>query len=179
MKNLLKSRRASTAIEFSIVAPVLFVLLLGIMEFGLTMFYDSSLNLGIRTVARQGVAQGYPVDTGQAQIDNIMAANLGGLYNADPAHTTFIIRTYNNFSDMTTDVATFKADPSSLFNTPTTLPPKACAGGGVTPAINSCQNGQIILYGVKYKWGGLTGIMSKFIPPYLYSFSIVRNETFD
>lgn len=176
MKKLRKNSKGSTAIEFGIIAPVLFLLILGILEFGLTMFYDSSLNTGIRTAARQGAAQGFD---NVNQINQIMSQNLGGLYNTDPANTTLIVFTYNNFDQMATDTAAFKANPDSFFPpapTPTALPAKLCT---ITdPPKNTCQSAQIALYGVRYKWGGITGIMAPFVPKYLYSFSIVRNENY-
>ncbi len=177
MKSFLKNSRATAAIEFAIVAPMLILLLLGITEFGLTMFFDSSLNLGIRTVARQGIAEGY---NDPAEMYGYMNTNLGGLYNSNPADTTFIVRTYNDFTNMTAAREQFQGDPASFFPpapaTPS-LPPRLCPPG--IPSNNACQSGQIVLYGVKYKWGGITGIMQPFLPDYLYSFSIVRNETFD
>lgn len=171
MMKFLKANKAATALEFGIVFPILLLVLLSIIEFGFTMFFDSSLNAGIREVARTGVPIGY---ASMDPINDIMKKNLGGLY--DPTKATFILRTYNNFSDMKNDRVSFTTDangPDNFFNgTLASFPPQSCP----SPPTN-CQSAQIVLYGVRYDWGGLTKLIP-FVPNSLYSFSVVRNENF-
>ena len=62
------AQKGSAAIEFAFVAPVFFVLLLGIFEAGIMFFAQSALQNAVTTLARQ-------VRTGQAQN--------GGLSKAD------------------------------------------------------------------------------------------------
>ena len=164
-RNLITQNKAVAAIEFAILAPVFFLLFMGIFEFGLTIFYDSSLNTGIRTVARQGIPRG----TSATQIQTIMNTNLGGLYNSEKA--TFVVKAYNEFNDpaFIADKNAFLTDPDSFFTG---------AGAGSDPVIPIAQSGKIMLYGVRYEWGGITNLMTPFIPANLYAFSIVRNEEF-
>lgn len=167
MRNFLKNSKAATAIEFAIIAPVFFLLFVGIIEFGVTMFMDSSLNTAIRTVARQGVPG--PAYTDMTPINNMMLSNTGGMWNPDPDHNKFIMLSFDNFSDPAFAAArdSFLAGPEAFFASHSSVTP-----GTVT------QSNKIIIYGVQYKWGGITGLMGPFIPKYLYAFSIVRDEQF-
>ena len=162
LKNTFADSRAPLLLlEFALVAPILIAILIGIMEFGFTMFYDSSLNSGIRTAARQGSAIPY---TNISQINTIMNANLGGLY--DTSRATLVVQYYNDFN-YPLFIAASTAFPSrsdKFF----------CRGATATI---TGGNNNIAVYGVKYQWGGLTGIWP-FVPQYLYSFSIVKNECF-
>lgn len=77
-------------VEFALVAPVLFLILFGIMEFG----WAFSQVLDIRHGAREGarlVAVNYregPTQVGDAQLDFIIAETCGRLSNADAAEVT-------------------------------------------------------------------------------------------
>ena len=169
MIKFLKENKAATALEFGLVFPILLLILLSIVEFGFTMFYDTSLNAGIREVARTGVAVGYADMT---PINNTMKKNLGGLY--DSGNAIFVMRTFNSFAAMNTARIAFTSNPDSFFTGPQPpFPAKLCPPG---PPIN-CQSAQIVLYGVRYNWGGITKIFP-FVPPHLYSFSVVRNENY-
>ena len=165
MKNFLKNTKAATAVEFAIILPVLLLLLLGIIQFGLTIFFDSSLNAGIRAAAREGVGHGYQ---DAEDINKIMKANLGGLY--DPAEASLIMFTYNSFNNpqFAIDRDVFLNNPDNFFD-----------AYGTGPDVSQNQSGQIVVYGVKYHWGQTFGIRNPFLPRDLYSFSIVRNETFN
>ncbi len=165
IKNFFKDLRAGTAVEFAIIAPLFFLLFIGIIEVGLTMFFESSINTGLRAAARAGVTQYQPDGT---QINSIMNANLGGLYKTSSSRV--VIKTYADLDDanLTADRTAFLANPDSFFSgsTPGTI---------VMPS-SANQNGTIMIYGIKYSWGGITGIMRPFIPANIYSFTIVRNE---
>ena len=53
-----KSRRGASAVEFAVVAPVLFVMLLGMVEFGRVLTVHHVLTLAARTGAREAVLPG-------------------------------------------------------------------------------------------------------------------------
>ncbi|MGC9350030.1 MAG: TadE/TadG family type IV pilus assembly protein [Anaerolineae bacterium] len=58
----LPSERGQQLVEFALILPVLLLLLLGIMEFGIVIFsYDTIANVG-REVARYGAVHPYEID---------------------------------------------------------------------------------------------------------------------
>lgn len=52
MKRFIRDQRGSTAIEFALVAPALFTLLYGSIEFGRLMWTQSALNFAVEEAAR-------------------------------------------------------------------------------------------------------------------------------
>jgi Flp pilus assembly protein TadG len=165
-----KDRKGATAIEFAIIALPFFMLFMGIIEIGLTMFVDSSLNSAIRTVARQGVATGY---NNKGEIAPIMQAHMAGTYrdiSADSADIKFrmvVIPDVGTIDSGTTTVLKkYTDDPEQIFSAPSVL-----------PSIDS-QKGKVVIYAAKYKWNGYTNLMAPILPDNLYAITVVKNEAF-
>lgn len=93
MRYLLKFRKdqaGGAAIEFGLLAPVLFLLFMGIIELGLLLFYitvvETSTTIATRTASIQAAGQANPVEgTIRAEVSN-RSANLinGGALNVNP-----------------------------------------------------------------------------------------------
>jgi Flp pilus assembly protein TadG len=66
------ARRAAAAVEFAVVAPLLFVLLLGIIEFGRGMMVIELLNSAARNGARVGALQGTSTATINTAVSNAL-----------------------------------------------------------------------------------------------------------
>lgn len=177
---LLRANKAVTAIEFALLAPVFFLVFYGIIEIGLTMFFDSTLNSALRNAARQGVTNGY---SSSADIRNVMDDFMAGTYrnspdmvlavkviqpptvNSDGKISTFEAkREITDLKKISTD---FLANPDSFFTTADDF-----------TASKPAQSGALVVYMAKYKWGGVTQLVGKFLPANLYAVTIVRNEAF-
>jgi hypothetical protein len=164
-----KDRKGATAIEFAIIALPFFLLFMGIIEIGLTLFVDSSLNSGVRTVARQGVATGY---SNFNQITPILKAHMAGTYRditSDSATVKFRMVVLNDLTDAsgaTTVLKQYSDNPELIFSAPAGLPTL------------DAQKGKVVIYAAKYKWGGFTKLLAPLLPANLYAITVVKNEAF-
>jgi hypothetical protein len=178
----IRNNKAVTAIEFAILAPVFFLIFMGIIEVGLTMFVDSTMNTALRSAARKGIPDGY---ANVQDFRNVMDNYMGGIYRDGPkmiiavesiappskdaagninlADSEREIQELENFS------AQFTNDPNSFF-----IGDK----DRFAPSLAQ-QSGAITIYTARYEWGGFTELVGVFLPDHLYAVSIVRNEVFD
>ncbi len=62
MKTIIRSLRGASAVEFALIAPLLFLLLFGIIEFGLLLYNQAVITNASREGARKGVV--YVVSSG-------------------------------------------------------------------------------------------------------------------
>lgn len=170
-----------TAIEFAIVAPVFFLIFLGIIEVGLTMFFDSTMNTALRTAARQGIPQGYE---NMADLRDNMDGYMGGVYVGAPQMAIRVISIapptvgddgYINSGESEAELAELESI-SALFSDD----PEAFVGSSdrFEPGLSD-QSGAITVYAAKYQWGGFSGMVGRFLPDNLYAISVVRNEVFE
>ena len=173
MKNfklLKKNKDGVTAIEFAILAPVFFLLFLGIIEVGLTIFVDSSMNTAIREVSRQGISQELDRD----EVDAIFRKHLAGLYN--PGKIEYV----------NPAAALNPEDPSEEIDDLQEFSRVFRDGDGGRDRFFSTYryssddlSGRLVVYVARYEWGGFSNLVSPFLPDYVYAVSIVRNEEYD
>ncbi len=81
-------RRGAAALEFAVVAPLLFMLILGLIEFGRLMMVQEVLTNGAREGARQAVLPHATQSDVTTTVQNYMTANMVSGYtltNTDPA----------------------------------------------------------------------------------------------
>lgn len=158
-KRLLTKKGGVTAIEFAMLAPVFFTLFMGIIEVGLTISLDSALNTGLRAAARKGIAQ----PTSAAEINATLREHMGGFYNEEKMNI-IVVPYAGGIRDpqIRADLLRLRTNPETFFGS---------SGGGIDD-----QRGQVVLYGVRYEWGGFTRLMAAFLPENLYAISIVKNE---
>jgi Flp pilus assembly protein TadG len=180
----LSSREGATAIEFAIVAPVLFLLVMGVIELGLIFFTNAVLegatNIGSR-IGKTGYSSGGPRE------DYIMSRIRelsGGILNTD--NLTISILSYNNFDNIGQPEACITAQCRAVDAVPgidfvdtngngswNSDQGKSAAGGA----------GAIVLYRVSYVWKLFTPLMSALIGDAqgnvtISSVAAVRNEPF-
>jgi Flp pilus assembly protein TadG len=171
-----------TAIEFALIAPVLIMIMMGIIEFSLIMFTSSVMEGATNETARLGKT-GY-VATGltrQQEITNTITSKTSGLLN--PTRITITTTVYSNFNNIG------KPEPCL---SPTTPP---CPG---TPGINFVDvngngvwdtdmgqaglgnAGDIVVYSVSYPWPIFTPVIQAiFGTTYtITARSVVRNEPY-
>lgn len=177
-----KNEEGVTAIEFAIIAPVFFLIFLGIIEVGLTMFVDSTMNTALRTAARQGIPNGY---NNVQEFRNVMDNYMAGIYaDADGGMKITVVsippaeigsdgnislnQAENELSELERISAEFSANPAGFFGNQDNF----------GPSIDQ-QSGAITIYAAQYEWGGFTQLVGAFLPDNLYAVSIVRNEVFE
>jgi Flp pilus assembly protein TadG len=66
--------RGGSAAEFAIIAPVLVLLLFGIIEFGLILYDQAMITNASREGARAGIVYSYPDRIGDGEITNVVTA---------------------------------------------------------------------------------------------------------
>lgn len=109
---LLGDSRGASAIEFAIVGPVVFILILGTVEIALDMFVDASVQLAAQAASRAGLTTVDPASGTRAdQAKNTVNAILGRWQNvgATVSISTLDYGTYNNVGtkNYTSDLGAF------------------------------------------------------------------------
>lgn len=171
-------------IEFAIVAPALFLLLIGFIEFGLIFFTNSVLegatNVGSR-IGKTGFTQAN--QNRETYIRNQINSLSGGFLNQNDLQITIL--SYNSFANV--------GQPEPCISPPT--PP--CPG---TPGVNFADvngngtfdidqgatnaggAGAVVIYTVTYPWQIFTPLMSALIGTggiyNITAVAAVRNEQF-
>lgn len=73
-----REQRGIAAVEFSLIAPLVFILLFGIVEFGLALWRKQVLTSAVREGARKGVVATTPRKT-KAEIETVVKDYLTGV----------------------------------------------------------------------------------------------------
>jgi len=165
MRNIIRNNDGNTIIEFAVVAPMLFLLLMGIIEFGLIYFTNSAMegatNIGSR-IGKTGFTTGGV--NREAYIRSEINRLSGGFLNSSKLKISIL--SYSSFSNI--------GQPE-----PCISPPKApCPGrpginftdinGNGTWDIdqgsaNAGGAGAIVLYSSTYPWSLFTPLISSFL----------------
>ena len=114
-KNLLKKQKGVETVEFAIIAPLLFVLLFGICEFGLALYNKAMLTNVSRVAAREGIVLRKPKLT-QNQIEE-KANDLLRKTPGDPQSPYILV----NFKSGISPSITASPIPASPSQTPLTV----------------------------------------------------------
>ena len=181
---LLRATQGATAVEYAILAPVLLLLLVGIIEYNAMMYASTVLEGATAIASRQGKT-GY-VASGMSQQDYIYGVvqnRVSGILT--PAQLQITSKSYANLAVV--------GKPEPCVSPPAT----PCNG---TPGINFVDvnhngiwdsdqgaaglgtSGDIVVYTVTYPWKIMTPIMLSYLGTNgtftLTSSSIVRNEPY-
>ncbi|HEX4302667.1 MAG TPA: TadE/TadG family type IV pilus assembly protein [Rhizomicrobium sp.] len=140
-------RKGSASLEFALIAPVFFLLLMGIVENGVIYFAGSTLQYATDNAARY-------VRTGQAQTANL-------------TQDQFRTRICNDIApllacngNLQVDLQSYTGYSSANFTSPTV------AGGAVNPALNNYVPGtacNVVLLRTFYTWHIITPVLSQFL----------------
>lgn len=170
-KGIRISNKGAAAIEFALVAPLLFFLIFSIIEFGLTLAIDSTLSNSLRSIARQTMVTPY---TTADQVKNGMKYDMQNLFSDKMKVTMCVFPTVDSIR-----VSGLGANPKKLFESPPAW--SKASGGCVTggAAISAAdQVNMILIYAAEYEWGGFTKMLEPIIPEHLYSVTVLRSEYF-
>lgn len=149
------NRDGATIIEFAIIAPMLFLMIMGIIEFALIMYASSVVENATAAGSRFGITgSSYSGDDRSAYIKGSIQRLSAGMLNED---NVVIKRTiYNNFGGVSSSTAN----------------PQDGAFG--------CAN-QAVLYDVSYNWNLFTPMIAYFFDDgkfVIKSSTLVKNENF-
>ncbi len=148
----------TTLVEFAIIAPLLFLLIMATLEIGYMMIAKNALEIGATAASRYGSMGGTAAGSDRATSiqELIKSKSLGFI---DPSKIVIDIRAYNQFSDIN------GTDPSK-FGTPTS----GTSGAGLA--------GQAVLYMVSYDYIPFTPVVAAIFGTKvtLKAISIARNE---
>jgi len=142
-----ESTRANAAIEFAMVAPVFFLLLLAIMEDGVIYFAGATLQYATDNAARY-------VRTGQAQAASLTQAQFRQRICND---ITPLLQCNSNLQ---VDLQSFSGYGGAGFTNPVD------ASGNLNSSLNNYQTGtacNVVLLRVFYTWNIITPMLSPFL----------------
>ncbi len=182
MRKFLKQTEGATIIEFAVIAPVLFLMLMGILEMGLILFTTSAMEGATNVGSRIGKT-GFT--TGGLSRENYIRAQIqkltGGFLN--PALLDISILSYSSFSNVG------KPEPCIA---PPVAPCPGVAGVNFVDvngngtwdqdqgAASAGGSGSIVLYRVTYPWHLFTPVMASLLGTggvyTITAVSAVRNE---
>jgi Flp pilus assembly pilin Flp len=166
----------NAAIEFALVSPILFLLIIGIVEFGMIMFANNVIENAAIAGARLGItnstyASEPRVASGADRIEvikNNIRARAGGFLDAAKVSVS-CESLGNNFGSI-------PANQTGGFACGQVVDEATCSGAGAG------GKNDAVIYTVGYCWDIITPLMSNFFPPngevYINSSLVVKNENF-
>ncbi|HXC54264.1 MAG TPA: TadE/TadG family type IV pilus assembly protein [Rhizomicrobium sp.] len=142
-----QGNKASASIEFAVIAPVFFMLLMGIIENGVLYFAGSTLQYATDSAARY-------VRTGQAQTGGMTQAQFRTMICNDIAPLLACD------TNLQIDLEAYPGYGTATFGTPTD------ANGNLNAALDNYQPGtacNVVLLRTFYTWKVLTPVLSQFL----------------
>jgi len=183
LRRLLRDERGGSALEFAFVAPMMALLIGGILDVAMVLFVDSALEGGIRDASRFGITGFAPTAVSrETQIVNIVNSRLMGLYVVNGNDVTE--KVYANFTDIGQPEPYVDTNGNGRYDLGEPFtdingngqwdPDMASAGAGGA--------GQVVVYQVTINWHPLTPLLLPFLGGSstirLAAAMAVRNEPF-
>ena len=186
LKRFGKDARGTPAIEFAFAAPVMFVMLIAIIEIGMVLFVTTLMEGALRDASRYGIT-GAPGDGGVSrteQIIAIVADRTIGLVNLDEADIQLLV--YPNFGSVGQGEDFVDGNSNGQYDAGETYTDGN--GNGQWDADIGAAGpggaGDVVVYRIEYNWplltplgASLAGDENGTIP--LRANVAVRNEPFD
>jgi hypothetical protein len=182
-KNISSDQSGIAALEFALIAPVFFIMMMGIIEFSLIMFTLATMESATNITSRLGKT-GYTAlgSTREEQIVQNVKDKTAGLL--DPNQIAIDSKSYSNFNNI--------GQPEPCISPPTTPCPGTPGvhfsdvnGNGTWDADMGKAGlggaGDVVVYTVSYPWTVQTPFVNQVIGS-IFTItvrSVVRNEPFD
>lgn len=178
-RRLLTSKDGLTTVEFAFIAPVMMLLMMGIIEFSMIMFTQAVMESATSNTARMGKT-GYtaPGLTRQQQLINNVAARTAGLL--DQNHITVTMKTYDSFDNVDDPEPFIDANSNGMYNPGETYT-DINGNGQWDQDMSSAGAGNandIVVYTVTYPWPVTTPLVNTIIGS-IFNISarmVVKNE---
>lgn len=155
-----RSERGTALVEFALVAPPLFLLVIGMFEVAMLMFINVSVEGGLKEAARWGITGQEPTDVGMTREDQIVAIienNTFGLIELTSADV--ILKAYDSFSDVGKPEPFTDSDPFNGVHDDGETYTDVNGDGEYSDdqgMIGAGQFGEVVQYTVNYSWGLMT-----------------------
>ncbi len=171
IQRLLRLRRdesGSPAIEFAFAAPIFFLLVSAIIEFGLVMFVTVLMEGSLRDASRYGVTGQLPdgastIAEREDYIRNMIKKRTLGLVDFDDAEVDIL--SYPTFDDIDQGEDYKDANKNGKYDNGETF--KDCNGNGKRDKDRGSEgvggSGDVVLYRMKYDWPLLTPMVAPLI----------------
>jgi hypothetical protein len=181
LTRLIKSARGVTTLEFAFIAPVLMLLIMGVVEFSLVMFTTAAMESATAATSRTGKT-GYAV-TGlsrQQTIINSINSRTAGLLN--PALITITTTIYPNFDNVNDPEPYTDSNHNGHHDNGEAF--TDINGNGVWDsdmgAAGLGNPGDVVVYNISYPWHIFTPLIGAFLgnPFTITVRAVVRNEPF-
>lgn len=183
VRRLQHDEQGASALEFAFVAPMVALLIGGILDVAMILFVDSALEGGIRDASRFGITGFAPTAVSrETQIVNIINSRLMGLYVVNGNDVTEkVYATFTNigqpepYVDSNGNGRYDLGEPFTDINGNGKWDPDMAASG-------AGGSGQVVVYQVTVNWRPLTPLLLPFLGGHstvrLAASMAVRNEPF-
>jgi hypothetical protein len=182
-KRLSADEKATTALEFALVAPILFILIFAILEITGVMLASAVLESAVRVASRAGITGYTPAGmTRDAYVQQVVRDNLQYLNSGNLQFQTLVYDSYSNigqpepYTDSNHNGVYNVGEPYTDVNAngQWDLDMGASGSGGA---------GAIVVYKVTYPWRIITPLLSRFFSSNgqfdITASMVVRNEPYD
>lgn len=161
---LLGDRRAATAAEFAVLAPVLFLAVIGIIELAVLLTVQVLLEGSVREASRFGITGYTPAGTTRdAQIRATIAQYTVGMVNMN--NVVIVTRVFQSFGQIVRPEPCYKWLSSGTCDTSSPQNYLDANGNGHWDDGNGTNgsggSGDIVLYTVHYRHQMMTGLMRR------------------
>jgi len=109
---LLGDSRGSVAIEFAILAPLMFIMILATVEIALNMFVDASVQIAAQAASRAGLTTSAPPTGTRASEAQSIVMSILGRWSSIGATVTVATLDYGTYGNV--DTANSQAGPGNL-----------------------------------------------------------------
>lgn len=159
-----RSERGTAVVEFALVAPPLFLLVIGMFEVAMLMFINVSVEGGLKEAARWGITGQEPADedvSREDQIVRIIENNTFGLIELTSADVG--VKAYDSFSDVGKPEPFVDGTPFNGIRDEGETYTDVNGDGEYSEdqgKIGAGQFGEVVQYTVHYVWGLMTPYLS-------------------
>lgn len=162
--SLRRNEKGSPSIEFIFAAPILVLMAIGTIEFGLIMFVTVLMESSLRDAARYGVTGQEPEPGARlAAIVEIIEDRTIGLVDIDAA--TIEILSYPTFGDVDRGEGYVDGNGNGDYDAGETYTDENGNGqwDDDVGAAGAGESGQVVVYRMEYDWPLLTPVLSNLI----------------
>lgn len=183
LRRFIGGNEGVAAVEFAMVAPVLFLLIFGITEFSLIMYATSIIEGATTNSSRMGKT-GYTEAgmTREEMIYDIIKDEAGSLFNPD--HLVITAKAYNDYDDIGVAEDYDDNNGNGTYDVGDTL--YDTNGNGVWDSDIGAAGlggaGDVVVYTVSYPWELFTPLIGSMFENSTYTITtsiVVKNEPYD
>ena len=184
-RRLVADQRGSSLVEFGLAAPLIVLMIIGSVEFGMIMFVSTLIESGLRDAARFGIT-GQEPEGGETRLERILSIvgdRTIGLINMNDARVE--VKVYPTFGDVGRGESFVDGNGNGTYDAGETFTDENGNGAHDSDvgADGPGDAGAIVAYRMEYAWNLRTPFASHLIGDdgvfVLRSAVAVRNEPYD